>query len=232
MKKINITIPTKNQLWGLKAWDVIKECGPQVAGTDLVNFLNGGNAEDRYNTKDGKLACSAWTSTAGSYGYVRCVGANGGMYNECPDSRTPAVRPVISNPKSILSNLTWEKQGDIYVTRYGEYPQDKVVDPQLSAELEETYHSGRLVATGKKYTFDSGLHTLSSYKFPPSCGLSSKPPISPSSTLPRSLRTIRTYVYRARERWKPSTEPIYRVLALIIPLRTVLESALNLVISK
>ena len=54
-----------------------------------------------------------------------------------------------------LSNLTWEKQGDIYVTRYGEYPQDKVVDPQLSAELEETYHSGRLVATGKKYTFDS-----------------------------------------------------------------------------
>ncbi|MBP5534862.1 MAG: hypothetical protein J6Y03_05100 [Alphaproteobacteria bacterium] len=154
-KEIIFTILTRKQLWGLSALNVFKNYDVRVAATTLVTLLSGGRTEDgHYRTRDGEPACCTWTATGGSYGQVRCSGADASMYNECPDSRTPAVRPVIANPNVILSDIKWKKQGNIFIAEYGEYPQ-MAADVQTSSKLEELFVSKTLKTTGKSYTFDS-----------------------------------------------------------------------------
>lgn len=151
---LNFTLLTKEQIWGDKALEVIKQYGQQGALTDYTGLL--GAAADGKNP-EGELICAAVTFSPvhDFHHYNEDVLLDNGMFSDRDTHLCGvAVRPVLppsETTKIIPSNEKIGKNG-IRIVEYGEYPQT-LANEEISAKLEEQYQADTLARTGKEYHY-------------------------------------------------------------------------------
>ena len=152
---LDFTFLTREQIFGDKKLDVLKQYGVRCSITDYAILL-GGIVDDFSYTSEGEnlinRTSSYWTETAG----YRCwiVDEAGEELIEDLYDRVTGVRLAVAY--SSIRDLPGDVRyiNGIKVKEYGEYPQT-VATKELSFLLEKFYNEGKLKETGKLYTSDS-----------------------------------------------------------------------------
>ena len=157
---IELTLLSKEDVWGEKSLDVLKNYGPRTAITDLCVLTGSYLCEDTdYNIDEdksltGRTSCF-WTRSDDGDNDVRAVYENGDRGIKWRHTRSGAVRPALQS-SVIFSQISPNRVRGYNGTEeveYGEYPQN-AADSRMQNILESEYNRG-MNKTGRSYTFDS-----------------------------------------------------------------------------
>ena len=153
------TFLTEEQIWGddrgKGQLQVMKDYGTKTGMSDLAIVLGGLMGSDE--TIDDQRTGYVWSASSDGDGDVRTVTDDGGRNDCAPDGRDGGARPAL--PSSVTSSIKpsearlTRKISGVQVVEYGEYPQT-IAPEEINQALESAFSSGKLKATGKKYTFD------------------------------------------------------------------------------
>ena len=155
--RIQMTIPTINQVLGADSWQVLKGSYLEAEPTGLAVAL-GGDGQTGYITKSASVD-----------GLVLGVDSFGDR-TKVSMTKTAFVRLVLPAEEVKRLNLASRKWSRTIV--FGEYPQSVVSQESLIKKLNALRKNGRLKQTGKEYTFWSKgdlpgviFHTVPEYRF-------------------------------------------------------------------
>lgn len=170
VEDLELTILSKEQVFGDHALQVIKKYGSQAALTDLA-IVTGAYVGDTYyhikwdDTRKGR-AGKQWTTTADGYGNVLTIDEIGYPYSLLRYIGEGSIRPVIDSSSYFNALYPYKKElyEGIYFCECGEYPQMAALS-YLQTCLENLYLQSKLVPTGKKYTFNSLISKQSIERF-------------------------------------------------------------------
>ena len=165
-----ITLLSKEQVFGKHKIDVIERMGTKCAVTDFAILLGAFVSDDYHIADDSSLkGRTGWwhLSSSDGDGDVRDVSKDGDRVWTSAGVRSGAIRPALpySNISDISPNGVRGRSGFLEV-EYGEYPQ-YVVDTSLGRTLDSEFSKGTLRKTGKTYTTDSIRWNARSEKFNP-----------------------------------------------------------------
>ena len=157
---IELTLLSKEDVWGEKSLDVLKNYGPRTAITDLCVLTGSYLCEDTdYNIDEDRSLTGRtswfWTRSDDGDNEVRAVHRDGDRNIICRYLRNGAVRPALQS-SVIFSKISPNRVRGYNGTEeveYGEYPQN-AADSRMQNILEPEYNRG-MNKTGRSYTFDS-----------------------------------------------------------------------------
>lgn len=157
---IELTLLSKEDVWGEKSLDVLKNYGPRTAITDLCVLTGSYLCEDTdYNIDEDRSLTGRtswfWTRSDDGDNEVRAVHRDGDRNIICRYLRNGAVRPALQS-SVIFSKISPNRVRGYNGTEeveYGEYPQN-AADSRMQNILESEYNRG-MNKTGRSYTFDS-----------------------------------------------------------------------------
>ena len=157
---IELTLLSKEDVWGEKSLDVLKNYGPRTAITDLCVLTGSYLCEDTdYNIDEDRSLTGRtswfWTRSDDGDNEVRAVTKYGDGYYYYRYLRSGAVRPALQS-SVIFSKISPNRVRGYNGTEeveYGEYPQN-AADSRMQNILESEYNRG-MNKTGRSYTFDS-----------------------------------------------------------------------------
>ncbi len=159
---MEVTLLTKDQIWGENALDVIKKYGTKTGCSDLMVLLGGESQWWCGYFCDDDPTYGVWTASPQNGG-VCCVNADGSMGRQSCDKYLLGTRPVLPLSETRQIYFISERRqkldnGEIVeICEFGEYPQD-IVSDKISGILEKKYSSKKgLKTTGKSYTFETNL---------------------------------------------------------------------------
>ena len=168
----DITLLSKEDIFGKNDLEVLKKYGTSAAVTDLAILTGamydaeGKNHVINNNTLSGRTGYYV-TKSLYDHGDVISVVSNGDMRWVNHYSKYSSIRPVLKLDcfRSILSN-TIELYNRINVVPLGEYPQ-YAPPKHMQRILEDKYNEKALEKTNKKYIFNGSLSSSVSGSFEP-----------------------------------------------------------------
>lgn len=153
---IELTLLSKEEIWGEKSLDVLKIYGEMADITDLCVLTGSYLRDSIYYDIDSYKDSRFWTKSNYSRIDVCIVDFNGESLYTSRYNRNCSIRPVLRS-SAIFSQVYVSRISKCNGTEeveYGEYPQ-KVADLKIEDVLELKYGKNQLRKTGRSYTFDS-----------------------------------------------------------------------------
>ena len=140
---MEVTLLTKDQIWGENALDVIKKYGTKTGCSDLMVLLGGESQWWCGYFCDDDPTYGVWTASPQNGG-VCCVNADGSMGRQSCDKYLLGTRPVLPLSETRQIYFISERRqkldnGEIVeICEFGEYPQD-IVSDKISGILEKKF---------------------------------------------------------------------------------------------